>query len=87
MISLLTCLTCRLNGGVPLIHKGFMKVVTERLARSDGLLPKLISYSGPTHSCGRLQRSMRVMIQQEAFVRDFVAVWTKVMNLDRFDVS
>ncbi len=23
---------------------------------------------------------------QEAFVRDFVAVWTKVMNLDRFDV-
>ena len=24
---------------------------------------------------------------QEAFVRDFVAVWTKVMNLDRFDVS
>jgi len=24
---------------------------------------------------------------EEAFVRDFVAVWTKVMNLDRFDVS
>jgi catalase-peroxidase len=23
---------------------------------------------------------------QEAFVRDFVATWTKVMNLDRFDV-
>lgn len=24
---------------------------------------------------------------EEAFVRDFLAVWTKVMNLDRFDVS
>lgn len=24
---------------------------------------------------------------EEAFMRDFVAVWTKVMNLDRFDVS
>lgn len=24
---------------------------------------------------------------EEAFVRDFAAVWTKVMNLDRFDVS
>ena len=24
---------------------------------------------------------------EEAFVRDFVAVWTKVMNLDRFDIS
>ena len=24
---------------------------------------------------------------QEAFVRDFVAAWTKVMNLDRFDIS
>ena len=24
---------------------------------------------------------------QGAFVHDFVAVWTKVMNLDRFDLS
>ena len=24
---------------------------------------------------------------QEKFVRDFVAAWTKVMNLDRFDAS
>ncbi|MFL5337531.1 MAG: catalase-peroxidase, partial [Geminicoccaceae bacterium] len=24
---------------------------------------------------------------QEAFVRDFVAVWNKVMNLDRFDLA
>ena len=24
---------------------------------------------------------------QEKFVKDFVAAWTKVMNLDRFDLS
>ena len=24
---------------------------------------------------------------QGAFVQDFVAVWTKVMNLDRFDLA
>ena len=24
---------------------------------------------------------------QEKFVKDFVAAWTKVMNLDRFDVK
>jgi len=24
---------------------------------------------------------------QEKFVQDFVAAWTKVMNLDRFDLS
>ena len=24
---------------------------------------------------------------QETFVRDFVAAWTKVMNLDRFDLA
>ena len=24
---------------------------------------------------------------QEKFVQDFVAVWTKVMNLDRFDLA
>ena len=24
---------------------------------------------------------------KEAFVRDFVAAWTKVMNLDRFDLA
>jgi catalase-peroxidase len=24
---------------------------------------------------------------QEVFVRDFVAAWTKVMNLDRYDLA
>ena len=29
---------------------------------------------------------MRLTIAEAAFVRDFVAAWNKVMNLDRFDL-
>ena len=29
---------------------------------------------------------MRCEDSQEKFVQDFVAAWTKVMNLDRFDL-
>ena len=29
---------------------------------------------------------MRRTTRKEKFVRDFVAAWTKVMNLDRFDL-
>ena len=29
---------------------------------------------------------MRRTMQKEKFVRDFAAAWTKVMNLDRFDI-
>jgi len=42
----------------------------------------------------RLERTARALAEvygssdaQEQFVRDFVAAWTKVMNLDRFDVA
>ena len=30
---------------------------------------------------------MRCTDSKEKFVKDFVAAWTKVMNLDRFDVA
>ena len=30
---------------------------------------------------------MRCADAQEKFVQDFVAAWTKVMNLDRFDLA
>ena len=30
---------------------------------------------------------MRADDAKEKFVRDFVAAWTKVMNLDRFDLA
>ena len=30
---------------------------------------------------------MRAPTRKEKFVQDFVAAWTKVMNLDRFDLA
>ena len=29
---------------------------------------------------------MRAATHKQAFIRDFVAAWSKVMNLDRFDL-
>ena len=43
--------------------------------------------SARTRSCARSPRSMAASDAQEKFVRDFVAAWTKVMNLDRFDLT
>ena len=45
------------------------------------------SCSARTPSCGRSPRSTRAMTRGEKFVRDFVAAWVKVMNLDRFDLD
>ena len=30
---------------------------------------------------------MPAAMRKQTFVRDFVAAWTKVMNLDRFDLA
>ncbi len=30
---------------------------------------------------------MKFVVYREKFVQDFVAAWTKVMNLDRFDLA
>jgi catalase-peroxidase len=43
--------------------------------------------SAPTRSCARWPRSMPRPTRSAKFVRDFVAAWVKVMNLDRFDAS
>ena len=37
-------------------------------------------------SCAPSPRSTRATTRKEKFVRDFVAAWDKVMNLDRFDL-
>ena len=41
--------------------------------------------SARTPSCGRWPRSTPATTRGEKFVRDFVAAWAKVMDLDRFD--
>ena len=58
-----------------------------RRANSSGQAPSSISSSVPTPSSGRSRKSMRAATRQQAFVKDFVAAWNKVMNLDRFDLA
>ncbi len=45
------------------------------------------SCSAPTRSCARSLRCTPQTTRKEQFVRDFVAAWDKVMNLDRFDLA
>ena len=56
-------------------------------ARSSGPPPPSTSSSARTRSSGRSPRSTRADDAKEKFVRDFVAAWDKVMNLDRFDLD
>ena len=49
--------------------------------------PPSTSSSVRTRSSGPSRRSTRCDDAQEKFVRDFVAAWDKVMNLDRFDLT
>ena len=58
----------------------------DRRSRS-GPAPASTWSSARTRSCARWPRSMRSDDAQEKFVRDFVAAWNKVMNLDRFDLA
>ena len=58
-----------------------------RRARSSGPARVSISSSARTPSSGRSRRSTQAADAQATFVQDFVAAWTKVMNLDRFDVA
>ena len=56
-------------------------------ARSSGPAAASTSSSVRTPSSARSRRSTRATTAQEKFVRDFVAAWDKVMNLDRFDLA
>ena len=59
---------------------------TARPARPSGRPPPPTSCSARTRSCARWPRSTRATTPKEKFVRDFVAAWNKVMNLDRYDL-
>ena len=58
-----------------------------RPARSSGRPPPSTSSSARTPSSARSPRSTPRDDAKEKFVRDFVAAWDKVMNLDRFDLA
>ena len=52
---------------------------------ADGPPAASISSSARTPSSAPSRRSTPATTRKEKFVRDFVAAWDKVMNLDRFD--
>ncbi len=58
-----------------------------RRARSSGPPPPSTWSSVRTRSSGPSPRPTRCDDAKETFVRDFVAAWDKVMNLDRFDLA
>ena len=55
--------------------------------RCAGPPPRSTWSSARTRSCARSRRSTPAQRGQERFVRDFVAAWVKVMELDRFDLD
>ena len=61
--------------------------VIGRRASSSGLAQSSISSSVSTPSSAPLLSSMHAAMGSKRFVRDFVAAWAKVMNLDRFDLK
>ena len=62
------------------------RAATARRARSGGPPPPSTSSSVRTPSSARIAEVYASDDAQEKFVRDFVAAWDKVMNLDRFDL-
>ena len=60
---------------------------TARRAKSSGPARTSISSSARTRSSGRSREVYACDDSQQKFVRDFVAAWNKVMNLDRFELA
>ena len=54
--------------------------------RCGGPPPRSTSSSARTPSCEPSSEVYASDDSQEKFVRDFVAAWVKVMELDRFDL-
>jgi catalase (peroxidase I) len=63
------------------------KDVTGRGTRSSGLGREWTSIFGSHSQLRALAEVYASVDAKEKFVKDFVAAWTKVMNLDRFDLA
>ena len=67
------------------VSQEFWKGAIGPPASSSGQAPSSIWSSVRTLSSEPLAEFYACSDSQQAFVRDFVAAWSKVMNLDRFD--
>ena len=59
----------------------------ERPARRNGPATRVDLVFGSNSQLRALAEVHACDDSQKGFVRDFVAAWTKVMNLDRFDLA
>ena len=64
-----------------------MRDAIARRTRSSGPAPASTSSSVRTPSSEQSRKSYADDDSKEAFVKDFVAAWNKVMNLDRYDLA
>jgi len=63
------------------------KGVIARRARSNGPGPRVDLVFGSNSQLRALAEVYGSADAQKKFVQDFVAAWSKVMNLDRFDLA
>jgi catalase-peroxidase len=66
---------------------GVLEGATARPARLNGQAPVVDLVFGSNSQLRALAEVYACADSQEKFVRDFVAAWNKVMNLDRFDLA
>ncbi|MFT7582499.1 MAG: catalase-peroxidase [Myxococcota bacterium] len=64
-----------------------LRTATARAAQSSGKAPWVALISGSNAQLRALTEVHACDDAGERLVNDFVAVWTKVMDLDRFDVA
>ena len=64
-----------------------MRDAIARRAKSSGREPVVDLVFGSNSQLRALAEVYACDDSQQAFVRDFVAAWDKVMNLDRFDLA
>jgi hypothetical protein len=68
-----------------LARGALVRVLEDWWPPSDGPPAASISSSDRTRSSARSRRSTRAMTRKDKLVRDFIAAWDEVMNLDRSD--
>ena len=69
------------------MRKACSRAATARPARSKWTGTRVDLVFGSNSQLRALAEVYASADAQEKFVRDFVAAWTKVMNLDRFDLA
>jgi len=76
-----------IQGSRPLALKACTRGATGRRRRSSGTGTRVDLIFGSHSQLRALAEVYACADSKETFVKDFVAAWTKVMNLDRFNLA